>query len=89
MCKWHGGTYKGNLLVHLANGKQVHVDPCIQLLVQALNNAGVLTTNSCCGHGQRPGWIALADGRHVLIAADHAEMRRMDAGFPTLMLESK
>ncbi len=89
MCKWHGGTYEGNLPVKLAhpkqNGQQIaHVDACIQSMVQALNDAGLQTLNCCCGHGQRPGWIALEDGRHILIAADHETMRKMDAGFPPL-----
>lgn len=89
MCKWHGGTYAGNVRVRLAHRRSdnvqiVFVDACIQPLVQAINDAGFQTINSCCGHGQRPGWIALEDGRHVLIAKDHAEMRQMDAGFPAL-----
>jgi hypothetical protein len=84
MCDWHGGTYAGNLCVDLANGKWCSVDACIQPLVQAINDAGILTLNCCCVHGQRPGWIALADGRHILIAKDHAEKRRIDAGFPAL-----
>lgn len=86
MCEWHGGNYIGNVPVALAGGGEAHVDPCIQGLVQALNDGGFRTTNSCCGHGQRPGWVALADARHILIAADHTMMRQMDAGFPPLRM---
>lgn len=95
MCKWHGGTYEGNLPVTLAkpgpyNGNKVaYVDPCIQPLVQAINDAGILTLNCCCGHGMRPGWIALEDGRQILIAKDWDEMRVMDAGFPTLSVSEQ
>jgi len=89
MCKWHGGNYEGNLRVNLSHPRSdgvdyCHVDACIQLLVQGLNDAGFQTLNSCCGHGQRPGWIALEDGRHILIAKDHDEMKLMDSGFPAL-----
>ena len=89
MCKWHGGTYEGNVPVTLAHPRSdgiqtVSVDPCIQSIVQSLNDTGLQTLNSCCGHGVRPGWIALEDGRHILIAKDHATMLRMDMGFPAL-----
>ena len=89
MCKWHGGTYEGNLPVTLAHPKQngqqtVHVDACIQPMVQALNDAGFQTLNCCCGHGQRPGSIILEDGREVLIAPDFETARKMEADFPPL-----
>lgn len=89
MCKYHGGTYEGNLRVELAHPRSdgidwCTVDACIQPLVQAINDTGIQTLNSCCGHGQRPGWIALEDGRHILIAKDHDTMRQMDAGFHAL-----
>lgn len=85
MCEWHGGTYAGNLDVTLSHPRDdgisfCSVDACIQPLVQAINDAGLQTINSCCGHGKRPGWIALEDGRHILIAKDHAEMRLMNDG---------
>lgn len=43
------------------------VDQCIAPIVEALNNAGVLTANSCCGHGERDGSILLHDGREIII----------------------
>ena len=57
----------------------VWCDPCIGPLVKALNESdlpavpsrlnpdGIRTVASCCGHGQRPGRISLADGRELLI----------------------
>jgi hypothetical protein len=59
-------------------------DPCIAPLVAALNDAGIPTIASCCGHGHRPGIITLADGRELLIARDFAEARKIDACFPDI-----
>lgn len=89
MCKWHGGTYEGNLRVDLANGKWCSVDACIQPLVQALNDGGVLTIASCCGHGQMPGTIALADGRWLMVVSDGDERRRLEAGYEPLCDETQ
>jgi len=36
---------------------EIDVDSCIADIVQALNNAGIETAGSCCGHGLRPGRI--------------------------------
>jgi hypothetical protein len=46
---------------------EIGVDSCIATLVQALNNGGVETTASCCGHGRGDGRIDLADGRVLVI----------------------
>jgi len=43
------------------------VDRCIAPIVQALNDAGIYTANSCCGHGQADGEIILHDGRVLRI----------------------
>lgn len=45
----------------------VWCDPCISPLVKALNDDGLPTVSSCCGHDHSPGRIALADGRTLLI----------------------
>lgn len=45
----------------------VWCDPCIAPLVAALNEGGVPTIASCCGHGKWPGAIVLADGRELHI----------------------
>lgn len=57
-------------------------DPCVASIVMALNAAGIDTLASCCGHGFRPGNIALADGRELVIARDFAEARAIDKIFP-------
>ena len=45
------------------------VDACIADIVRALNAGGVLTSNSCCGHGAANGWILLHDGRRLEVHA--------------------
>ena len=42
-------------------------DPCLAGIVRALFDGGFPTVASCCGHGERPSRIALADGREVVI----------------------
>lgn len=53
---------RGDLL-----GQAVSVDSCLAEIIQALNDGGVKTTGSCCGHGEKPGMIALEDGRMILV----------------------
>lgn len=43
------------------------IDRCIAPIVRALNRAGILTIQSCCGHGKGDGRIDLADGRTLFI----------------------
>lgn len=58
----------------------VWCDPCLAPLVAALNSGDLPTVQSrnghplatiasCCGHGRRPGTIALADGRWLIVAS--------------------
>lgn len=60
------------------------IDRCIYPLVQALNDRGFRTIACCCGHGKRPGNIALADGRELIIAPDYETGRAVDAAFPPI-----
>lgn len=67
MCK-HGDTVVvGVPALDSLLWKVKPLDRCIAPIVQALNNAGVLTANSCCGHGNGPGGIILHDGRELII----------------------
>ena len=43
----------------------VKIDSCIAD-IKALNDAGIRTGGSCCGHGKRPGMIFL-EGRTIYI----------------------
>lgn len=84
MCKW-GITATQVKLAH-PNGKgrtHVPVDPCIAHLVQGLNDAGLQTVASCCGHGKRPGNIMLEDGQELVIAPDYDTAREIDRLFPS------
>jgi hypothetical protein len=56
----------------------VWCDPCLVPLVKALNDGGVRTIASCCGHGKVYGSIALADGRWLAIMPD-ADWRAWDS----------
>ena len=45
------------------------IDPCIKIIVEALNSLGCDTIASCCGHGRQPGNIVLSDGRELVICS--------------------
>ena len=79
MCKWD--TMKTMVI----SGRIRDIDACIYPLVKALNDVGITTVASCCGHGKRPGNIALADGRELIIAADYEQGRsKVDKAFPPI-----
>lgn len=44
------------------------IDSCIAPIVEALNDAGIYTSQSCCGHGKEDGTIFLHDGRILSIS---------------------
>lgn len=81
MCEW------GNDVVlyvpipaHLSHTGALHwdykgVDACLAPLIQALNDAGIFTSNSCCGHGQSAGTIHLHDGRVLSIEEARAALK--------------
>lgn len=90
MCEW-GTTEVMELTIpaHLSHTgierrKLVDIDSCIVPVVAALNQGGVATVASCCGHGKRPGSIVLADGREIIIAPDYETGRAVDRAFPAL-----
>lgn len=67
--------------------EKVWCDPCLVPLVMALNNAGIPTVASCCGHGRRPSTVALADGREIIVARSFEEARAITSGFPDINAE--
>lgn len=85
MCKW-GIEATQVKLAHPKTDGRTHapVDPCIASIAQALNDCGLQTIASCCGHGKQPGKIALEDGREVFIAPDFESSRRIDKLFPPI-----
>lgn len=76
MCK-HGDT-----VIEWVRGSPRDIDRCIAPLIVALNREGFTTLSCCCGHGRRPGYIGLADGRFLVIARDLAEGRKIGELFP-------
>lgn len=59
----------------------VWCDPCIEPMVRALNDGGITTVASCCGHGKGLATIALADGREIFIAENFDSARQIDQMF--------
>lgn len=41
----------------LKDGRGVMVDRCLAPYIQALNNSEIVTSISCCGHGEQDGFI--------------------------------
>ena len=74
----------GTVAVIRLHGRPVGVDSCIANLVLALNQAGLDTVASCCGHGHRPGSIMLRDGRELLIMPDRESARAIDHLWPDI-----
>lgn len=73
MCKW--GTSEEVLVTIPAELSYTHedrvdikkIDACIAPIVRALNEAGIRTDASCCGHGKVDGFISLHDGRELVV----------------------
>jgi len=73
MCRW-GDVVHMHLKIpaHLSHtGKEymkpVGIDRCIAPIIKALNDAGITTDASCCGHEKIPGSIILSDNRWLIV----------------------
>lgn len=64
--------------------KLVGVDKCIAPMVRALNDAGISTVASCCGHGKQPGRISLRDGRDIFIVPDYDTGQKISRAFTAI-----
>jgi len=90
MCKW--GTSEVleiTVPAHLSHTgkkrlKKIGVDKCIAPIVRALNDAGITTDASCCGHNNGPGSIVLADGRELLICENISFARKLCLHLPDI-----
>ena len=60
------------------------IDKCIQPLIKALNECGMETVASCCGHGNTLGNVILKDGREIIIAPDFETARKIEGLFPDI-----
>ena len=76
------GRDEPTVTVDIHGGGIAGVDESIAPLVKLLNDGGIKTVASCSGHGHRPGNIALADGRELIIARNWNEARIIDGLFP-------
>jgi len=65
------GTHKCDVQIDLVDNT-ICADKCIADIVTALNQYGLETIGSCCGHGKTTGIISLADGRNLIVSADAA-----------------
>jgi hypothetical protein len=65
----------------------VWCDPCLVPLVKALNDGGVRTIASCCGHGDADGWIGLEDGRQLGIYSSLDRIHEVRNARPTTPTE--
>lgn len=65
------------------NGINAGIDKCIAPLIKALNDKGMETAASCCGHGNRPGSICLKDGREIMIMS-FEDARAIDHLWPDI-----
>lgn len=69
---------QGNTINVEIDGTPCPVDSCIADIVAALNEGGIPTVASCCGHNQKYGTlgsIALRDGRELVLCPDFAMAR--------------
>ena len=68
MCKWGTDTLVELCRPTPVQGRtSVKVDSCIAPLVQTLNDYGIRTTASCCGHGKVTHASIIIDARSVEI----------------------
>ena len=84
MCEWGTTTViEMTIPAHIshtgeARKKMAGIDSCIAPIVKALNDGGVPTIASCCGHNNRPGSIILGDGRELIIAPNFDTAREIE-----------
>jgi hypothetical protein len=70
--------------IRTSGGKIKSCDVCIQPLIQSLNDVGLETIASCCGHGKQPANIVLKGGREVMIFDDFDTARMVSNLFEPL-----
>ncbi len=58
---------------------EANIDECIAPIIKSLQDAGVVTITSCCGHGRTDGYILLEDRLLIICKerGDAAYMRYM------------
>lgn len=66
MCK------RGDFVDCIVSGRKVQVDRCIAPIINALNDAGIITAESCCGHGEEEGHIVAYQGGQARLLVVYA-----------------
>ena len=64
------GTHKCDVKINRHKNKWnnfFYVDKCIADIIQALNDGGIKTVASCCGHGKQEGTIYLRNNMKLRI----------------------
>jgi len=57
-----------SIIMRDGSGKPtVWCDPCLEPLIRALNENGLPTIASCCGHDNQPGRVTLRDGTDLIV----------------------
>lgn len=65
MCK-HGDKVEMELpVVGTIRQGIAEIDKCIAPIIKALNDGGVITKGSCCGHSEVMGYIRLNNGKYL------------------------
>ena len=77
MCKWGTDTEVSLCVPTPVQGRtMVKIDSCIAPLVQMLNDYGVETTASCCGHGKvKASSIVLSSKSIRLLSREDGSLR--------------
>lgn len=77
------GEFKCDVKVH-----NFYVDECLADIIKALNDAGIKTVASCCGHQKIESSIVLKDGREISIRKYKERKRMTKEEFKKLVGES-
>ena len=74
MCNWGTDEWVGLCAATPVQGRtRIKVDACIAPLVQMLNDYGIETIASCCGHGQ-------VKESSIIVDAKNISLRPLDDG---------
>lgn len=73
------GSYANQESLWAPNGRMAGIDRCILDEVTGLWRMGVVTIESCCGHNQTEGYIAVAEGHEpVMVALGYTRDKTVD-----------
>jgi len=78
MCR-HGDRVKIRI-----GDKEQDVDRCLAPIIKALNEGGIKTAMSCCGHGEHDGFILCADEdkyRLLIVVSEEESLERFEKEF--------